>query len=69
MHNCQCQNVSIYPLYISLTKGIKFSLRVLTHFSLEVSEQFGIENQKRKTRNIEKYFLNYINPSNIVFYA
>ena len=61
MHIFLCQNVPVFPFFILLTlkKLTPCSLRVSTHFGVEVAEQFGID--KQKISNIHKDFLNYTN--------
>ena len=69
--SCICIKMLQYShyTYCLQEQSTHFGLRVLTHFSLGASGQFGIENQKQKVNDIHKYFLNYINFSWIIFYG
>ena len=58
MHNFLCENVSIFPLYIFLTRRInRFCLTISTNFGLEISALFGHKNHTRKMVNILKDFI------------
>ena len=49
MHNCLCQNILIFPLYLYLTKRIdKLWSKGLTNFGLEVSNYFGPKISQKK---------------------
>ena len=66
--SCICIKMLQYShdTYCLQEQWTHFGLRVLTHFSLPASAQFGIENQKQKVNDIYKCFLNYMNFSWII---
>ena len=61
MHGLLYSNVPIFPLYILITRMINYTSYIQegsTHFGVEVSQNFGLENDKRKISNILKKFFN-----------